>query len=273
VINTAACNAQHTSGCAAAPAFIKVGAFPNVPILNPATHTLYVSYGAGFKSNKVAVVNAATCNADDIAGCGQTPAVIKVRPGAGFLAVSTKTDTIYAVNDGIPFEGIAGHTVEVINGATCNGTNHTGCGHIAATANVGAFPMGAVVNDRTHTLYVANNENSEAPGSISIINTATCNGTHTTGCHRHFPTAATRGGPFAVALNPRTGLVYVTDFGGAAVTILKGARCNAELTTGCGAAIDRAVGSWPAGLAIDQRTRTVYVTQVFRGSLSIVRAG
>jgi DNA-binding beta-propeller fold protein YncE len=109
-------------------------------------------------------------------GCGQTPAVIKVKPGAQFLAVSTKTDTVYAPNDGIPFMGIAGHTVEVINGATCNGTNHTGCGHLAAAANVGAFPIGAVVDDRTDTLYVANNENSNAPGTLSVINTATCNG-------------------------------------------------------------------------------------------------
>jgi DNA-binding beta-propeller fold protein YncE len=273
VINTASCNAQHTSGCAAGPAFVKVGAFPNSPVLNPATHTLYVSYGN--LANRVAVVNTATCNATDTAGCGQTPAVVKVRPGAFFLAVSAKTDTVYAPNDGIAFEGIAGHTVEVINGATCNGANHTGCGHLAATANVGAFPFGAVVNDRTHSLYVANNENSDAPGTISIINTATCNGTHTAGCRRHFPTAAARGGPFAVALDARTGLVYVTDFGGAALTILNGARCNAAVTSGCGAAADQAVGSWPDGLAIDQRTHTVYVTQVYpgRASLSIVKAG
>jgi len=272
VINTATCNAQHTAGCAAAPALIKVGAFPNAPVLSPGTHTLYVSYGD--LANRVAVINAATGNATNSTGCGQAPGVVKVGPGAVFLAVSTKTDTVYAPNDGIASQGIAGHTVEVINGATCNGTNHTGCGHIAATARVGAFPFGAVVNDRTHTLYVANNENSEAPGTISIINTATCNGTHTAGCHRHFPTAAARGGPFAVALDARTGLVYVTDFGGAAVTILNGARCNAEVTAGRGAATERAVGSWPLGLALDQRTRTVYVTQLFQtGSLSIFKAG
>jgi len=272
VINTAACNAQHTSGCAAAPAFIKVGAFPNVPVLNPATHTLYVSYGPGFKSNKVAVVNAATCNAADIAGCGQTPAVIKVKPGAGFLALSTKTDTVYAPNDGIPSEGIAGHTVEVINGASCNGTNHSGCGQIAATANVGAFPIGAVVNDRTHTLYVANDFNGDAPGTMSMINTAACNGTHTAGCHRHFPAVATRRGPFAVALDGRTGLVYMTAFSGAAVTILNGARCNATVTTGCGTAREQPVGSQPLNLAIDPGSHSVYVTDLFHGgSVSVFR--
>jgi DNA-binding beta-propeller fold protein YncE len=272
VINTAACNAQHTSGCAAAPAQIKVGAFPNFPVLNPATHTVYVSYGDNV--NRVAVINAATCNATDSAGCGQTPAVVKVKPGAVFLTVSAKTDTVYAPNDGIPFAGIVGHTVQVLNGATCNGTNHTGCGHLAATANVGDFPFGAVVNDRTHTLYVVNDFNGDAPGTLSVINTATCDGTHTAGCRRHFPTAATGRGPIAIALDTRSDKVYVTDFSAAAVTILNGARCNAEVTHGCGRATERAVGSKPFGVTVDRRTRTVYVTQLFQaGSLSIFKAG
>jgi DNA-binding beta-propeller fold protein YncE len=271
VINTAACTARHTSGCAAAPAQIKVGAFPNFPVLNPVTRTVYVSYGDF--TNRVAVINAATCNATDPGGCGQTPAVVKVKPGALFLAVSVQTDTVYAPNDGIPFRGIAGHTVDVINGATCNGTNHTGCGHLAATANVGAFPFGAVVNDRTHTLYVVNDFNGDAPGTVSIISTATCNGTHTAGCRRHFPTAGTGRGPIAIALDTRSDQVYVTDFSAAAVTILNGARCNAEVTRGCGTGTEQAVGSRPFGVTVDKRTRTVYVTQIFQaGSLSIFKA-
>ena len=79
----------------------------------------------------------------------------------------------------------------MINGATCNGTDHSGCGHLAATAKVGLDPFGAAVNDRTHTVYVTNNADGDSPGTVSVINGATCNGTHTTGCHRHFPTAAT----------------------------------------------------------------------------------
>ena len=76
LINTATCNAEHTSGCAAAPPTIKIGASPNPPAVNPATQTMYVSYGAN--ANKVAVVNAATCNAKDTSGCAQTPGVVKV---------------------------------------------------------------------------------------------------------------------------------------------------------------------------------------------------
>ena len=67
---------------------------------------MYVSYGN--IANRIAVVNAATCNATDTAGCGQTRAVVKVRPGAASLAVSIKTDTVYAPNDGIAFEDTPG---------------------------------------------------------------------------------------------------------------------------------------------------------------------
>ena len=79
----------------------------------------------------------------------------------------------------------------MINGATCNGTNHSGCGHLAATAKVGLGPSGIAVNDRTHTVYVANNANGDSPGTVSVINGATCNGTDTAGCHRRFPAMAT----------------------------------------------------------------------------------
>ena len=79
MINTATCNAADTSGCADHPPTITIGAFPSPPVINPATGTVYVSYGS--TANRVAVVNAATCNAGDTSGCGQTPAAVKVGKG------------------------------------------------------------------------------------------------------------------------------------------------------------------------------------------------
>jgi DNA-binding beta-propeller fold protein YncE len=269
MVNTATCNATDTSGCAAAPPTVKIGPFPEFPAINAATQTMYASYGNS--TNKVAVVNAATCNATDTSGCGQAPAVVKVGPGTAVLAVSTATDTLYAPASGPNFSG---HTVALINGATCNGTDHAGCGHLAATVTVGLGPFGAAVNDRTHTLYVANNTNGDSPGTVSVISTASCNATDTTGCHRHFPTVAAGRSPLLVALDPLTGIVFVTDFSSASLTVLNGSRCNAAVTTGCGeASREQAVGSQPLGLAVNPHTSTVYVADLFQaGSLSIVNA-
>jgi DNA-binding beta-propeller fold protein YncE len=252
VINTATCNAQYTAGCAQHPPTVKVGPRPNAPVINPATETLYVSYRTG---SRVAVVNAATCNATDTSGCGQAPAVVKVGAGAFYLAVSPATDTVYTA-------GVAGNTVAVINGATCNGTDHSGCGQLAATATVGSSPFGVAVNDRTHTVYVTNA--GDSPGTVSVINSATCNGTRTAGCRRHFPTMTTGISPGLIAADTRTGMLYVNSGNSAAVTILNGSRCNAEVTSGCRAAgHQQAIGSGPQAIAVNPRTRTVYVSESY----------
>ena len=262
VINTATCNAHVTTGCAAKPPSIKIGTFPNVPAINPVTRTLYVTFGT--TANKVAVVNTATCNATDTSGCGQTPAVFTVAAGTAFAAVSPATDTVYGAGGGF---GASVGTVSVINGATCNGTSHSGCGHVAAIAKVGAGPFGVTVNDRTHTVYVVNNANGDAPGTVSVINGATCNGTHTAGCRQHFPTFATGRSPLILAVDERTDALYVTDFSSAGVTIMDGSRCNASVSSGCGAPLrEQPVGSQPFPLAVNPRNGTVYVGNTFQAS-------
>jgi DNA-binding beta-propeller fold protein YncE len=257
-INTSACTATDTAGCAAPSASVQIGAFPNVPVLDPATHTVYVSYGDS--ANKIAVVDAATCNATDTAGCGQTPAVVSVGAGTAFLAVSVATDTVYGANSG--GNGFNGDTVSVLNGATCNAANNSGCGHLAATAKVGTGPFGIVADDAMHTLYVVNNANGDAPGTVSVLNIATCDGTHTAGCHARFPKMATGNSPLLAVLDPANGLLYVADFSSAEVTILNTARCNARVTVGCAAPPrQQAVGSNPYGIAVNPANHTVYVAQ------------
>jgi DNA-binding beta-propeller fold protein YncE len=267
VINTAACNAGDTTSCADKPATIKVGAAPGPPALNQATGTLYVPYGS--TGNKVAVINAASCNAARTSGCGQSPAVVAVGAGTAAVAVSAATDTIYAPNSGSSFSG---DTMSVINGATCNAANHSGCSHVAATVTVGSGPFGVTVDDRTHTVYVVNNADGDAPGTVSVINGATCNGTDTAGCAGPFPTMAVGRSPLLAVADTSTGTVYVTDFSSAEVSILDGSRCNASLTSGCSAPPrEQAVGSQPFGLAINPDTSTVYVDDTFQaGSISIL---
>jgi DNA-binding beta-propeller fold protein YncE len=107
---------------------------------------------------------------------------------------------------------------------------------------------------------------------MSVINGAACNGTSTAGCGRRFPTMATGVAPLLAAVDAATGSIYVTDFGGAGVTVLDGSRCNATVTSGCGAmSREQAVGSEPVGLAIDPHPGAVYVIDTFQaGSMSVL---
>ena len=266
LINTATCNATNTSGCSARPPTTMPGPNPGSPVLNPTTQTLYTAVGKN--GNHVAVLNAATCNAQTTAGCGQTPALIPVGPFTSQLAVSVATDTIYAPSAG---QSYSGDTVAVINGATCNGTTHSGCGQPAATVTVGLGPDGAAVNDLTHTLYVANNADGDHPGTVSLINTATCNGADSTGCHGHVPSIPVGRASQLAAVNTSTNRIYVTNYASATVSIIDGSTCNAETTSGCNRpAPQQAVGSSPLGLAVNDGTNTVYaLTQLGLGAMSI----
>ncbi len=270
VINTAACNATHTAGCAKAAPTITIGPAPGPPVLDPATRTLYIPYGTA--ANRVAVVNAATCNAQHTSGCGQAPAVVTVGKGTFDLAVSVKTDTVYAPATGAP--AFNGRTVAVVNGATCNGTSHSGCGHLAATVHVGLAPLGVAVNDQTHTVYVTNNTLGDTPGTVSVINAAACNGSHTLGCAGRMPTAPVGRSPGVIVVDTRTDIIYAADEFSAAVSVLNGAKCRAGMIRGCRRAVTtQAVGSTPIGVGVNQRTRTVYVTDLFQaGSMSIFRS-
>ena len=183
VINTATCNATTTTGCNAKAPTIPIGTYPGIPALNPTTQTLYVAFGK--TGNKVAAINAGTCNAQTTSGGGTPPGVVNVGAGTNQIAVSTATDTIYAPSAGANFSG--GDTVAVIDGATCDATDLAGCGQPAATVKVGAGPDGVAVNDLTHTIYIANNADGNAPGTVSVINGATCNGADTVGCRARSP--------------------------------------------------------------------------------------
>ena len=120
------------------------------------------------------------------------------------------------------------------------------------------------VNDHTRTVYVTNFANGDSPGTVSVINGATCNGTHTSGCHQRFPVLATGRGPDGVAVDPSIGTVYVTNLFSATVTILNGSRHAGR---------QQAVGSLPQFPAVNPSTHTVYVTHVFQtGSISIFKA-
>jgi DNA-binding beta-propeller fold protein YncE len=171
-----------------------------------------------------------------------------------------------------------GSRVGVVNAATCNATDTSGCGQAPAVVKVGQCTFTVAVSAATDTVYAPSAgsvaSNCFGGDTVSVINGATCNGTDTAGCGGHFPVMPAGRAPLAIAVDTSTGFVYVADFASAAVSVLNGSRCNAETAAGCAAvAREQPVGSGPQGLAVNPRTRTVYVADVYLpGFLSIFTA-
>ncbi len=80
VISAAACHPGHLSGCTPVATIPMPDPQANVGGIDQATHTLYA---ADPFSDKVAVIDTATCNAANTSGCSAAPALITVGPNPG----------------------------------------------------------------------------------------------------------------------------------------------------------------------------------------------
>jgi YVTN family beta-propeller protein len=267
VINGAACNAIRTSGCRRVPATIHVGKIPLGIAVDSATDTVYVA-NAG--SNTISVIDGTTCNGANHSGCGQVPATLAAN-GLGFgLAVDQATGTLYAAQTGQTGNG----RLAVFNAATCSATDTSGCGQKPATVRVGTFPEGVAVDPATGTVYVANNANSDAPASVSVINGATCNGTHHSGCGQAPATAPAGRGAFGIAVDQADRKVIVASFADSSVTLINAARCNATHTVGCARTpAKKPSGSGSFWSAVNPQIGTAYVSAGNDNNLAVISTG
>ena len=144
----------------------------------------------------------------------QVPQTIGVLPsvhvgnGPQGAAFDRATDTVYVANQG-------DNTVSVVDARHCNSLDTSGCAQTPATAPTGAGPFAIAIDDATHTVYVANQND----GTVSVIDAATCNGQNQSGCADAGPTIAAGPTPFGIAVDRRTDTVYVTDLGDDAGTV------------------------------------------------------
>ena len=265
VINTATCNGTDTAGCGKGTPKITTGFSPGPPLLDTATHTLYTTYGSppNVFADQLGVINAATCNSKHTSGCGDSPFSVPI-PGQAFLyALSQATNTLYAPST-------SNGTVSVIKTARCNAKDHSGCG-LAANVRVGSAPSAVAVNDSTHTVYVGNGVSADTPGTVSIIDTKTCNGADTTGCTRTWPTVDVGRGPNTIEISSQTGVVYVSDSASATISTFDGHGCNAQTTRHCPhPAATVPIAGAPSTLAIDEQTNTIFAsTGIGVGSASL----
>ena len=268
VINAATCNATDSAGCGTLATLHVPGGNPDGIAVNTATSTIYVATLTSSGPNLISVFNAATCNTTNTTGCGQAPAVLSIGDSGGAqfgsalnLAIDQATNTLYATNvvtDTAPF---GGDSVYVINGATCDAATTTGCGQTPATIKAGLNPWGIAVDQATDTIYTANIADGEHPGTVSVINGATCNGTNRSGCGHAPPTVAAGFGAIGLTINPAISTIYVANIQDTSVSVINGASCNGSNTSGCGQVPAKvAVGNYPSALAVDPASGTVYIT-------------
>jgi DNA-binding beta-propeller fold protein YncE len=264
VLDDRTCNATRRSGCAGPATLAVPGGTPLAIAINAFTHTLYaatVTPGGGPRS--VSVFDAATCNAGRRDGCDQTPAHVALAgDGSADVAINRSTNTVYATT-------LVGNTVSVINGATCDAADTTGCGASPATVTLpstgaaDANPVGIAVVEATNTVYTANLADGEFPGSASVIDGATCNGRDTSGCGQTPHTAPTGFGTKDIAADPTTHDVYTANDEDTSVTTIDGDTCRGGRTDGCDHTRTRPiVGDYPLAIGLAPFLDTAYVSDL-----------
>ncbi|MBV9002851.1 MAG: YncE family protein, partial [Solirubrobacterales bacterium] len=211
VVNLATCSSANASGCARTSPTITVGNVPLGVAVDETTDTVYV---ANALDNTVSVINGATCNSTDRAGCGNTPLTVPLGPFDNAVAVNPVTNMVYVTD-----QDASPGTVSVIDGNSCTGSDPAGCASQPfATVAVGGGPTGIGVNPVTNTIYAGNggldsNGNPVPNGdSLSVINGATCTPMDPAGCAA-VGTVAVGPNPAAVAVDPATNTVYAANTG------------------------------------------------------------
>ena len=283
------------SGCGQTVKTVHVGAFPDGIAVDPVTDTVYVTNRgdtAGHPGHTVSVIDGATCNGVASSGCGRV-ATLEVGQGPGWIALDDATRTAYTANQ-------AAGTVSVINMAICDAADTSGCGQRTPTIAVGQSPFvltidqelippmspaacttrcrswtstrprvpppdaaaagsptrpgsarlasGVAVDTANRSVYMA----SQGPGTVSVIDAATCNSSDMGGCARPAATVHVGVDPAGVAIDQATGTVYVADNGGATVSMIDAAVCNAADQAGCRRTpVAITVGRNPFGIGID----------------------
>jgi YVTN family beta-propeller protein len=241
VIDIATCNSRTKRGCSRVRASIHVGPVPFTLVVDDVNRSLYV---ADLGASTVSIVDAGSCNARDVSGCGRRPVTVNVKDFPGGIALDSGTNTVYVT-------GQVSNDVSLIDGKTCNARVTSGCRRVPVHVLAGAGARGIAVNRRTHTIYVANT----AAGTVSAIDGGTCNATVHRGCGQVAAQAPVGLSPRRVAVDEVTNTVYVTNAGSDSVTMLNGRTCNGRAHTGCGGP-GAAPGAAPGAVTPTTQTTT-----------------
>jgi DNA-binding beta-propeller fold protein YncE len=238
VLDASTCNGRRHTGCAPIAA-VPTGAFPIALARNPRTGAIYT---ANIGGGDVTIIDGTRCNATDTSGCSTPPQSVPLEGGPFGVATDPRTNTAYV-------SLIDGSAVAVLHGSTPVGT----------IPDI-PLPAGLDVDRRARTLYVANFQDTDAPGALSIVDIRDCNGEDAGSCAGPWPTTPTGRGPWAVLVDPLTHRVYTSDFAHATVTAI--GRKSRHIP----------VGNIPLDLVLDRTTGTLYVADAPDRQVSVIDA-
>ena len=254
VINGATCNRSNTSSCSQAQPTTVVGNTPQQIAVDESTNRIYVENQS---DGTVSVIDGSHCNGTDVSGCNQAWPTIAVGASPQGLGFNPRNHTLYVTNTddntvsvinttsqnvvatfpagaapravGIVFDRntvFIGNrddlTVSIIDGATCNGTNTSGCPQSPPPAVlVGAFPESAgngspatnilgrsiAVDQEKHVVYIPVYGDCD----VAELNGNACRAGHVNDCHAKIVNKRMGGQPVMPTVDPWTDTVYVAN--------------------------------------------------------------
>jgi DNA-binding beta-propeller fold protein YncE len=256
IIDGSICNGTNHSGCAQTPPLVQIGSFSNSAFIDETTNTVYMVNSG---SNSLSVIDAGTCNGQNLRGCPKRVPALATGLATIACAFNPSTHTIYLPSSDT-------NVVWVQDASQCNAEHPQGCTQFAPVTRVGGTAVGLKANPDTHTLYVVNN----GEDTLSIVDTAQCNQTNPQGCRQKWPKIIAGGAPRFVGINRATSSVYVSLFNSNTIRVFNGDTCNSSTTSGCNASHLTRVGHWPQQLAVDESTNTIYVVNQADGTMSVI---
>ncbi len=246
---TRRCRAGDTSGCPASPPnTVRADGAPFSLDYDPATGTIFTVEHSG---KALGVLDANQCGRN---GRGCRHLLPSIAGNEQQLADQAE-HTWYGVDDN--------GNLTLTDTRVCTAQHAARCAAAAVHTSQPNTSNGQLVaDDSTHSLYLIRNNPVTYRGSVVVLDTRTCNAAVHTDCS---PVASPMRLPnytAVMALDPSTHTVYVTTQDVSTLQVIDGTRCNALRHTACSAP----AGQVPLrgnvyGVAVDQSTRTVYVSE------------
>ncbi len=271
VFNGATCNAIDSSGCSQHPATVPVGLGPIGILADPTNHTVYVAnYENGGPSTTLSMIDSATCNANDLAGCPSTePPTVDVGGSPNYIDLDQATHTVYVTTIG------ALNGWSVFDADTCNAVVQSGCGSLGYLTGDPTGPNAGLVDSANDTLYTANYDDT-----VSAFDLADCNASDLAGCATTpsgsvsaFPPSSVPNTLF-LAVDIPLHTVYVTYQLDDSVAAVDTNVCNGANLAACATLHPplARTGASPEGVVLDPQTETLYVANEIDNNVSVINA-